>query len=238
MLEQMQAEKDIGKSIRRMQREKHKRQQMGESANARVSFSRNPNGAADSEKDVNMNKRAVRSDGESQPDKCSKRSISERIGCAKAYDSPPNKEVRKYQNQYATGYIGEKEQRKGNGNCKGHGGAKEERQKQGRGCKILLPGTRLRRPDSQDAKSDGDMPTERRDKYHNGCVGDLYSTDEKGQPPRQNEKRSIARSKGGGGMRRKTSIRYIIQSWPARMNIDKIAQTAKEESEDTKNRKS
>ena len=70
-----------------------------------------------------MNKRAARSDGESQPDKGSKRRRSERSGGVKEYDSPSNKAAAKYQNQnqYETAYIGGKEPRKGKGKYKGRG---------------------------------------------------------------------------------------------------------------------
>ena len=106
MLDQMQAEKDLGKRIRGMQREKrdkHRKHQRCESARQRVIFSENPNDPSGSEQDVNMNKRKVHSDGESQPDQGSKRSRSERSGAVKAYDPPSNKEVRKHQSQYETG---------------------------------------------------------------------------------------------------------------------------------------
>ena len=69
MLEQMQTEKELGRRIRGLQREKHKKPQRSESSKARVSFSGNPNGGSDSEHDVNMYKRAVHSDGESILDK-------------------------------------------------------------------------------------------------------------------------------------------------------------------------
>ena len=94
----MQAEKELGRMIRGLQKEKREKHQRGESTEVRVSFSGNPNGASDSEQDANMNKRAARSDGESQQDKGRRRSRSERSGGVKAYDFPSNKAVDKYQN--------------------------------------------------------------------------------------------------------------------------------------------
>ena len=124
-------EEELGRTIRGLQKEKRRKHQRGGSTKVRVSFSGNPNGASDSEQDVNVNKRASHSDGESQPDKVRKRSRSERSGGVQAYDSPSNKAAPKYQNQnqYETGYIGGKEPKKGKGEYKGCGKHKGGNQK-------------------------------------------------------------------------------------------------------------
>ena len=247
MLDQMQAGEDLDKRIRGTQRDKHEKHekqmkhQRSEIAKyKRVSFKGTPNDASDSDPDINMDKRKARSDGESQPDQGSKRSRSDRSGWANAYDSPSNMEFQKHHNLYETGYIGDKEPKKGKGKGKqkGYGenkGGKAE--SKGKGAKYFFPA-----PDCDDPIVKMQTPMEI-------CKlkGERKITMEVSMAWFAQMRNAILLGKGDAGALgnprvmeecAKKTLPLYAQSWLARGSIANAAKTTEEESEEIKDRKS
>ena len=96
----MKADKDIDKKIRGMQRAQSKKHSRRARRKTHARFNTNPNEASDSEPDADMIHRKSRIDGESGKE--SNRIRSEKSGCAKVYDSPPNRATQQHHSQYET----------------------------------------------------------------------------------------------------------------------------------------
>ena len=100
--------------------------------------------------------------------------------------------------------------------------------------KILLSRTWLWRPISQDAEPNGDFQVKRGTEDYNGGFKILVRTNTQDHSSGQGNSR---REKGGRRMHKKAFLLYI-QSWLARDDVDQMARTAKEKSEELKGRKS
>ena len=235
MLEQMQKEKELDQRIRGMNKERHKKPQRSVSSKARMSYSGNPNGGSDSEQDTNMNKRTVHSDGESIPDRGSKKSKPERGGGANTHKVPSNKGTNDYQykSHYETGYIGDKEPKDTNekGQGKNKGGKSATRRK---GVKQFFPAPDYDDPlvMMQNQMEICRMKGERRITIEVSKVWFTQMRDKLIQT-----KGSMENNRVKEECTKKTFLIYI-QEWLATAGVKRTAQTSNEETEEQKDRKS